>query len=180
MSAIDRLLSNYSRQVRLPWSAKMAGMQRVWFAVYPPRGERRVGARLPQFEALALAANHGRTTVDLTDLLPKWITAHEYPERIFGANAGPRPLTLPTNTVCSAACGPAPVSSFSIRRRTTAAIPCSSHSLSCVMISAVWSSTSGTRRGGVSSTASTRWARFSHGNSTERLALDSRAPARAA
>jgi hypothetical protein len=31
MSAIDRLLSNYARQVRLPWSANMAGMQRVWF-----------------------------------------------------------------------------------------------------------------------------------------------------
>ena len=83
MSTIDRLLSNYSRQVRLPWSANMAGMQRVWFAVYPPAEERRVRARLPQFEALTLAANHGWTTVDLTDLLPQWIAAHEYRESIF-------------------------------------------------------------------------------------------------
>ena len=83
MSAIDRLLSNYSRQVRLPWSANMAGMQRVWFAVYPPAEERRVRARLPQFEALTLEANHGWTTVDLTRLLPEWIAAHEYREGIF-------------------------------------------------------------------------------------------------
>ena len=83
MSAIDRLLSNYSRQVRLPWSANMAGMQRVWFAVYPPAEERRVRTRLPQFEALTLGANHGWTTVDLTDLLPKWIAAHEYRDGIF-------------------------------------------------------------------------------------------------
>lgn len=83
MSAIDRLLSNYSRQVRLPWSANMAGMQRVWFAVYPPGEERRVRARLPQFEALTLEANHGWTTVDLTNLLPEWIAAHEYREAIF-------------------------------------------------------------------------------------------------
>jgi len=83
MSAIDRLLSNYSRQVRLPWSANIAGRQRVWFAVYPPAEERRVRARLPQFEALTLEANHGWIPVDLTRLLPEWISAHEYREAIF-------------------------------------------------------------------------------------------------
>ena len=83
MSAIDRLLSNYSRQVRLPWSANMSGKQRVWFAVYPPAEERRVRARLPQFEALTLEANHGWTTVDLTRLLPDVLAAHKYREAIF-------------------------------------------------------------------------------------------------
>lgn len=83
MSAIERLLSNYSRQVRLPWPANMAGKQRVWFAVYPPTEERRVRARLPQFEALTLEANHGWINVDLTSLLPEWIAAHEYREEIF-------------------------------------------------------------------------------------------------
>ena len=83
MSAIDRLLSNYSRQVRLPWSANMSGKQRVWFAVFPPVEERRVRARLPQFEAVTLETNHGWTTVDLTHLLPEWIAAHEYREGIF-------------------------------------------------------------------------------------------------
>lgn len=83
MSAIDRLLSNYSSQVRLPWSANMSGKQRVWFVVYPPVEERRVRARLPQFEALTLEANHGWTSVDLTGLLPEWIAAHEYREAIF-------------------------------------------------------------------------------------------------
>ena len=83
MTAIDRLLSNYSRQVRLPWSANMSGKQRVWFAVYPPSEERRARARLPQFEAVTLEANHGWATVDLTRLLPEWISAHEYREGIF-------------------------------------------------------------------------------------------------
>ena len=83
MSVIDRLLKNYSRQVRLPWSAKMAGKQRVWFAVYPPAEERRMRARLPQFEALTLEAGHGWAAVDLTGLLPEWIAAHEYREAIF-------------------------------------------------------------------------------------------------
>jgi hypothetical protein len=83
MSAIDRLLSNYSRQVCLPWSASMAGKQRVWFAVYPPAEERRVRARLPQFEALTLEANHGWTAVDLTRLLPEYLAAHKYREAVF-------------------------------------------------------------------------------------------------
>lgn len=83
MSAIDRLLTNYSRQVRLPWPANISGKQRVWFAVYPPAEERRVRARLPQFEAFTLEANHGWTTVDITRLLPEWIAAHEYREGIF-------------------------------------------------------------------------------------------------
>jgi Domain of unknown function (DUF1788) len=83
MSTIDRLLSNYARQVRLPWSVNMSGKQRIWFAVYPPSEERRVRARIPQFEALTLEANHGWTTVDLTRLLPEWISAHEYREGIF-------------------------------------------------------------------------------------------------
>jgi hypothetical protein len=83
MNAVDRLLSNYSRQVRLPWSAKVSGKQRVWLAVYPPAEERRVRARLPQFETLTLAANHGWTTVDLTGLLPEFLVAHKYRESIF-------------------------------------------------------------------------------------------------
>src|ERR1022692_1276461 len=83
MSAVDRLLSNYSRQVRLPWSANIAGKQRVWFAVYPPAEERRVRARLPQFEALTLEAKHGWSTVDLTRLLPEFLATHKYREAIF-------------------------------------------------------------------------------------------------
>ena len=83
MSAIDRLLVNYSRQVRLPWSANMSGKQRVWLAVYPPAEERRMRARLPQFEALTLEANHGWITVDLTGLLPDFLAAHKYREAIF-------------------------------------------------------------------------------------------------
>jgi hypothetical protein len=83
MSAVDRLLSNYSRQVRLPWSANIAGKQRVWFAVYPPAEERRVRARLPQFEAITLEAKHGWTAVDLTRLLPEFLAAHKYREAIF-------------------------------------------------------------------------------------------------
>lgn len=83
MSTIDRLLSNYSRQVSLPWSTNMAGKQRIWFAVYPPAEERRVRAKLPQFEELTLGAKHGWTAVDLTRVLPDFLAGHKYRESIF-------------------------------------------------------------------------------------------------
>jgi len=83
VSATDRLLSNYSRQVRLPWSPNVSGKQRTWFAVYPPSEERRVRARLPQFETFTLEASHGWIPADLTRLLPELIAAHKYRESIF-------------------------------------------------------------------------------------------------
>lgn len=83
MSAIDRLVNNYTRQVRLPWSPNMSGKQRIWFAVYPPAEERRIRSRLPLFETLTLGAQHGWSTVDLTRLLPEFLAAHKYREAIF-------------------------------------------------------------------------------------------------
>lgn len=83
MSAIDRLVANYERQVRLPWSPALSGKQRVWFAVYPPAEERRVRARLPQFEAATNEALHSWMLVDLTRLLPEFLAGHKYRDKIF-------------------------------------------------------------------------------------------------
>lgn len=93
MSEVNRLLSNYSRQIRLPWSKSLSGKQRVWFAVYPPAEERRIRAHLPQFEAISLEANHGWINLDLTGLFPEWISGHEYREGIF---AEPEHFTVNT------------------------------------------------------------------------------------
>jgi len=83
MNAIERLIQNYDRQLNLPWPNGLAGKQRVWFAVYPPCDERRVRARIQQFEALTLQAGHGWSCVDLTPVLPEWIGAHDYREGLL-------------------------------------------------------------------------------------------------
>jgi hypothetical protein len=88
MNAIDRLLTNYVRQVRLPWSPNAAGKQRVWFAVHPAAEERRLRARLPQFEAATLESGHDWIPVDLTKVLPEYLVAHKYREAIFGDPKG--------------------------------------------------------------------------------------------
>jgi hypothetical protein len=84
MSAIDRLIENYQRQVALPWAPNRSGKERVWFVVYAPAEERRLRARLPLFEAATLEARHGWHLVDLTRLLPEWLSKNEYREAIFG------------------------------------------------------------------------------------------------
>ncbi len=83
MNAIDRLIANYQRQVTLPWPSNLAGKQRVWFAVYPPSEERRLRAHLQHFETATLEARHGWLVIDLTRLLPEWLSQHEYREGIF-------------------------------------------------------------------------------------------------
>ena len=83
MSAIDRLVENCARQIALPWATHVAGSQRVWFAVYPPAEERRIRARLPQFETLTLQAEHEWLQVDLTRLFPEYLASHRYRDAIF-------------------------------------------------------------------------------------------------
>lgn len=83
MNSIDSLLKNYVRQVRLPWSTNVSGKQRVWFAVYPPAEERRLRAKLTQFDTLTVDAGHGWSVVDLTRVLPEVLAAEKYREKIF-------------------------------------------------------------------------------------------------
>jgi len=78
MNTTDRLIHNYERFVKLPWQAGLAGPQRVWFAVYPPTEERRVRAKLQQFELDTHAAGHRWQVVDLTHAFGQWLGGHEY------------------------------------------------------------------------------------------------------
>lgn len=83
MNAIERLVTNYSRQVALRWPENLSGKQRVWLAVYPPNEERRLRARLPQFEAATFEAKHTWELLDLSPVLGEYLGAHEYKEAIF-------------------------------------------------------------------------------------------------
>ncbi len=80
MSHCERLLHNYRSFARLPWSSNLAGKERVWFAVYPPSEERRLRARLPEFQVATMDAGHKWVVVDITDIVPRWLAAHEYGE----------------------------------------------------------------------------------------------------
>jgi hypothetical protein len=83
MSQVNNLITNYRRHVGIPWQPNLAGRQRVWFAVYPPSEERRVRARVKEFEIATLEAKHGWKLVEITDIPAQWLAQHEYREAYF-------------------------------------------------------------------------------------------------
>jgi hypothetical protein len=83
MSQIQRLISNYQSFVSLPWSQNRPGAQRVWFAVYPPSEERRLRARIQEFEIATREAKHGWKQIDITDLPARWLAENDYRESYF-------------------------------------------------------------------------------------------------
>ena len=87
MSQIDNLIANYTRFIKLPWSVNLAGKQRVLFAVYPPSEERRLRARMKEFEIATIEAKHGWHVVDITDWPARWLSSNDYREAYFGEPA---------------------------------------------------------------------------------------------
>lgn len=83
MSKIDDLCRNYERFVSLPWPDHLAGPQRIWFAVYDRMDERRLRARLGEFQIATARAGHKWQLCDLTDIFAEWMAGQEYRESYF-------------------------------------------------------------------------------------------------
>jgi hypothetical protein len=83
LSVIDQLVKKYSAVVRLPWPGSIAGPERVWMLVYPPKDERRLRAKLGEFEIATKTANHDWGHVDLTNSFGEWMAQQEYRESYF-------------------------------------------------------------------------------------------------
>ncbi len=83
MSKIEDLIVAYDRFVGLPWDRNLAGPQKCWFAVYDPRDERRLRARLGAFELAGAKAGHGWLLCDLTNAFAQWIAGESYRDSFF-------------------------------------------------------------------------------------------------
>jgi hypothetical protein len=83
MSGIEALIGSYESQVKLPWVTHLPHPQRIWFAIYDKREERRLRPRLGEFEAATRSAGHKWRLVDLTDSFAEWMASHEYREEYF-------------------------------------------------------------------------------------------------
>lgn len=83
MTKIEALLKNYSRFVSLPWDRHLSGAQKVWFLIYEPSDERRVRARLGEFDLETRRANHGWKLIDLSESFAKWMSNHDYRDSYF-------------------------------------------------------------------------------------------------
>jgi hypothetical protein len=83
VSRVDRLVKCYEGFVKLPWDQSLAGPQRVWFVIYNKTDERRIRARIEEFELATKGADHEWQLVDLTDSFPRWMAGQEYRESYF-------------------------------------------------------------------------------------------------
>jgi hypothetical protein len=83
MGQIEALITAYARFVSIPWSSNLAGAERVWMVVYPPREERRLRMRVGEFETETRKAGHEWKLEDITDFFPNWLSDNEYRESYF-------------------------------------------------------------------------------------------------
>jgi hypothetical protein len=85
VAAIERLAAAYGNYVGLPWQGNLAPPQRVWMVVYPPKEERRLRARVQEFEIATVRAGHTWRCVDLTDEFAHWLSGHRYRDAYFAS-----------------------------------------------------------------------------------------------
>ncbi len=83
MASIEGLIKAYERFVSGEWVRSVAPQERVWFALYEPRDERRLRLRLGAFEEATIRARHGWLACDLTDEFARWMASQEYRESYF-------------------------------------------------------------------------------------------------
>jgi hypothetical protein len=83
MSRLNDLANNYEKHISAPWQRNLAGAQRSIFVVYPQEDERRIRAKIVEFEARTRNAGHDWQLVDLTDMFPNWMASELYRESYF-------------------------------------------------------------------------------------------------
>ena len=95
MANLDLLLQKYERFITPAWPANVAGPQRVLFAVYDPKDERRLRARVGEFELATTRAKRHWALCDVTDVFPQWMAEQKYRESYF---AEPEDLAITLGT----------------------------------------------------------------------------------
>lgn len=82
MSKIDKLLKNYRNHISIPWQ-ETAPAQRVIFCVYNEKDERKLRAKIDEFELTTKEVGHGWLGFDLTDTFADWLSEQRYAKRYF-------------------------------------------------------------------------------------------------
>ena len=82
MSKIDNLLKNYKKHISVPWQ-QVAPAQRVIFCVYNENDERRLRAKIDEFELATRESGCGWAAFDLTDTFAVWLSSQRYAPKYF-------------------------------------------------------------------------------------------------
>jgi len=91
MGRIEDLATSYERNITAPWQRNLAGAQKTIFVVYQKEDERKLRARIGDFEMRTRNAKHGWKFIDLTHLFSDWMSKEEYRESYFEDPADLKP-----------------------------------------------------------------------------------------
>ncbi|MHB9053509.1 MAG: BREX protein BrxB domain-containing protein [Thermoleophilia bacterium] len=83
MGRIEELSSRYHRHIAAPWQRNLSGDQKAIFIVYPKHDERKLRARMDQFEIDTTRSGHGWRLLDLTDAFARWMADTDYRDIYF-------------------------------------------------------------------------------------------------
>ena len=83
MGRIEELATRYRGHIGAPWQRSLAGDQKAIFVVYPKTDERKLRARLDQFEIETKRSGHGWRLIDLTNTFAQWMAETDYRDVYF-------------------------------------------------------------------------------------------------
>lgn len=83
MGRIEDLASRYYSHISAPWQKNLAGAQRTIFVVYDKEDERKLRARLDEFEAYTKQAGKIWKPFDFTGFFARWMTNMNYRDSYF-------------------------------------------------------------------------------------------------
>jgi hypothetical protein len=83
VSKIKRLVQSYAKYISIPWRDDAAAAQRVVFCVYSEAEERRIRAKMDEFEIVTRQAGHEWALFDLTDTFAIWLASQRYARSYF-------------------------------------------------------------------------------------------------
>lgn len=84
MSRIDQLLARLRTHVSQPLRSDFPLSQRIWFVVYPPEDERRLGPRLPEFELATKDAGLEWVRIDFAGSFAEWLDSRDDKDEVIG------------------------------------------------------------------------------------------------
>ena len=83
MGRIEDLSSRYYDHISAPWQRNLAGAQKTIFVVYDKDDERKLRARLDEFETRTVEAGHSWKSFDFTPVFGKWMSGMDYRDSYF-------------------------------------------------------------------------------------------------
>jgi hypothetical protein len=83
MSRIDELTQRYADHISVPWQQGLPAANRVVMLVYDKEDERKLRAKVLEFEQATKTASHGWYLVDVTCAFADWMATMRYRESYF-------------------------------------------------------------------------------------------------